>query len=120
VVDDEPAVLQLGRRILERYGYRTLIAEDGRSAVEVFRAHATEVAAVVLDLTMPGMDGRAAFHALREISDVPIVFSSGQSPAELTAQLAAPDTLFIAKPYNLAELTRAIAQVLQTSSNSVE
>jgi PAS domain S-box-containing protein len=120
VVDDEPAVRQLGRRILERYGYRTLIAEDGRSAVEVFRAHAAEVAAVVLDLTMPGMDGRATFHALREISEVPIVFSSGQSAAELTAQLATPDTLFIAKPYNLAELTRAIAQVLQTSSNSVE
>jgi PAS domain S-box-containing protein len=117
VVDDEPAVRQLGRRILERYGYRTLIAEDGRSAVEVFRAHAAEVAAVVLDLTMPGMDGRATFYALREISDVPIVFSSGQSAAELSAQLAAPDTLFIAKPYNLAELTRAIAQVLQANSS---
>jgi PAS domain S-box-containing protein len=120
VVDDEPAVRQLGRRILERYGYRTLSAEDGRSAIEVFRAHAAEVAAVVLDLTMPSMDGRATFHALREISEVPIVFSSGQSAAELAAQLAAPDTLFIAKPYNLAELTRAIARVLQTSSRSVE
>jgi PAS domain S-box-containing protein len=120
VVDDEPAVRQLGQRILERYGYRTLIAEDGRSAIEVFRAHAAEVAAVVLDLTMPGMDGRATFHALREISEAPIVFSSGQSAAELAVQLAAPDTLFIAKPYNLAELTRAIAQVLQTSSSSVE
>jgi PAS domain S-box-containing protein len=120
VVDDEPAVRQLGRRILERYGYRTLSADDGRSAVEIFRTHAAEVAAVVLDLTMPGMDGRATFHALREISEVPIVFSSGQSAAELTMQLAAPDTLFIAKPYNLAELTRAIAQVLQTSSRSVE
>ncbi len=113
MVDDEPAVRQLGRRILERYGYRTLIAEDGRSAVEVFRAHAAEVAAVVLDLTMPGMDGRATFYALREISDVPIIFSSGQSAAELSAQLAAPDTLFIAKPYNMAELTRVVAQVLQ-------
>ncbi|HET9222149.1 MAG TPA: GAF domain-containing protein, partial [Roseiflexaceae bacterium] len=120
VVDDEPAVRQLGRRILERYGYRTLSADDGRSAVEVFRAHAAEVAAVVLDLTMPGMDGRATFHALREISEVPIVFSSGQSAAELAMQLTAPDTLFIAKPYNLAELTRAIAQVLQTSSHSIE
>jgi PAS domain S-box-containing protein len=119
VVDDEPAVRQLGRRILERYGYRTLVAEDGRSAVEVFRVHAAEIAAVVLDLTMPGMDGRATFYALREISDVPIVFSSGQSVAELTVQLAAPDTLFIAKPYNLAELTRAVAQVLQVAKKIV-
>jgi PAS domain S-box-containing protein len=119
VVDDEPAVRRLGQRILERYSYRTLAAEDGRSAVEVFRAHAAEVAAVVLDLTMPEMDGRATFYALREISDVPIVFSSGQSAAELAAQLTAPDTLFIAKPYNLAELTRAVAQVLQLARKIV-
>jgi PAS domain S-box-containing protein len=119
VVDDEPAVRRLGQRILERYGYRTLAAEDGRSAIDVFRSHA-EVAAVVLDLTMPGMDGRATFYALREISDVPIVFSSGQSAAELATQLLAADTLFVAKPYNLAELTRAVAQALRAAKKIVE
>jgi PAS domain S-box-containing protein len=119
VVDDDPAVCQLGQRILERYGYRTLTAEDGRTAVAIFAAHQAEVAAVVLDLTMPGMDGRATFYALREISDVPIIFSSGQSAAELTVQLAAPDTVFIAKPYNLAELTRAVAQTIQAARRPV-
>ncbi|HEX9440563.1 MAG TPA: response regulator, partial [Roseiflexaceae bacterium] len=89
------------------------------TAVAIFCAHQAEVAAVVLDLTMPGMDGRATFYALREISDVPIIFSSGQSAAELAVQLAAPDTLFIAKPYNLAELTRAVAQTIQAARRPV-
>jgi PAS domain S-box-containing protein len=120
VVDDEPAVRQLGKRMLERYGYRVLLAEDGLLAIEIFRAHAAEIAAVVLDLTMPGMDGRATFAALRAISGVPVIFSSGQSAAELAMQLAAPDTMFIAKPYNLVDLTRAVGQIVQSGRKPIQ
>lgn len=60
VADDEEAIRHIATRMLEQAGLTVMTASDGRQAVEVFREHADELAAVLLDLTMPEMDGEEA------------------------------------------------------------
>ncbi len=61
VVDDDEGILLIARSILERIGFAVLTATDGSEGVEVYKAHAAEIACVLLDLTMPKMDGQEAF-----------------------------------------------------------
>ncbi|MDR7607050.1 MAG: response regulator, partial [Armatimonadota bacterium] len=67
VVDDEEALCQLIRDALARRGYRVLVATSGVDGVRLYREHAGHVQLVILDMVMPGMDGRAVFDALRTI-----------------------------------------------------
>jgi CheY-like chemotaxis protein len=116
VVDDEPAVRQVARRLLERGGYRAITVEDGQAAVNALHLHRHEVAAVLLDMNMPGMSGPVTFAALRAINTaLPVVFCSGQSADGLVVELAMPGTAFIAKPYSQDELTGAIARLVHTA-----
>jgi two-component system, cell cycle sensor histidine kinase and response regulator CckA len=107
LVDDEPAIRTLGRMVLERNGYRVLLAEDGIDAVETFREVADQVALVILDLTMPRLSGQDTYLRLREINpNVRVLFSSGYS-ADYLGHIDGA-TGFINKPYRPAELLEAI------------
>ncbi len=80
VVDDEPQIRRLTRKMLQRKGFTVLTAEDGCQATEVFREHRDDIVCVLLDLTMPNMGGQEAFVELRKIrADVPVVLVSGYS-----------------------------------------
>jgi len=118
IVDDETAVLALAREMAEIAGYDVLVASDGQGALERFRPRAAEIACVVLDLTMPGMDGRATFEALRRIrSDVPVIFSSGygdQATLESLSRLGIAG--FIKKPYTFVEFTARLREVLDVGA----
>src|SRR5205085_4178359 len=82
VVDDEPAVRNLAQRVLERSGYRVLIAEDGQGAIDTVSRH-PEVRAVVLDLAMPVMSGDTAAPLLRaRRPDLALILSSGYAESE--------------------------------------
>ena len=65
LADDEEAVRAVAKRMLERLGFTVLQAADGREAVEVFEQHAEEITCVLLDLTMPHLDGEEAFREMR-------------------------------------------------------
>ncbi len=101
VVDDEAAVRHVVTAFLEREGMQVLTANDGEEGVEVFRRHAHEIALVILDLTMPKMDGEQAFHAMHAIrSDIPILLTSGHSEVKVVSRLSLYDLAgFIRKPY---------------------
>ena len=117
VVEDEPALRTMAQRILERSGYRVLLAEDGRQGVDVFRKHSAIVTAVLLDMTMPVMGGEEAFRRIREIrADVPIVVSTGYSEAA-TQELFGAGALagFIQKPYTAARLSERIHTISQAA-----
>lgn len=87
VVDDEPAVRALARNILERAGFGVVSAVDGREALELYKERGHEIRLVVLDMTMPHLDGEACFLALRELDpDAKIVMTSGYSEQEVVAQ----------------------------------
>ncbi len=114
VVDDEPVILETAEAALMHMGFTVLSARDGVEALEVFRAHPGEIRLVLLDLTMPRMDGRETFQALRQLRpDLPVILSSGYNEQEsvqgfLGRRLAG----FIQKPYPLKALRAVIAAVL--------
>ncbi len=101
VVDDEEMVRDVARRLLEREGIQVVTASDGVDAVRVFRQHADDIALVLMDLTMPEMDGEQAFHAIRAIrSDAIVVLSSGFSETDALKRLRRYGLAgFVRKPY---------------------
>ncbi len=114
LVDDDSGVRGVTLRLLERLGYCVLAAKDGPEALEVFERHQEEITCVLLDLTMPRMDGEATFAALRKIrSDAAVVLSSGYSEVELEERFGDTGIAgFIQKPYDLESLRMKLARVL--------
>ncbi|HEY1340558.1 MAG TPA: response regulator, partial [Bryobacteraceae bacterium] len=110
VVDDEEIVRRTTRSVLERKGYRVLTAENGQQAVDVFREHADDVALILLDLTMPVMDGAEAVRYLRTIRhDVPILVSSGYNESDVARRFTGNRvTGFVRKPYRAGALLEKI------------
>jgi PAS domain S-box-containing protein len=115
VVDDEELVRNMARFSLQRYGYRVEIATDGQSAVEIFSARPQEFDAVLMDLTMPVMNGEDAMRAVRRVrSDVPIILSSGFSEMEAMKRYGNDSIAgFIQKPYTATTLARKLKQALR-------
>jgi len=115
IVDDEDAVRRVGKRMLEHFGFQALTADDGLHGVEVFRAHADTIRAVILDLTMPRMSGQEAFRAMRRIKpDIPVILSSGFPQEELTEDFVGEGVAdFIQKPYQTAVLAQKLRRVLE-------
>lgn len=111
VVDDEESVRLLCARMVERLGYTVITAVDGLDAVAVFREHAEELAAVLMDLSMPKMDGVAAHQAMVAIRpDARIILCSGFSKQDATERFIERGLAgFIQKPYDL----KALRQVLE-------
>jgi CheY-like chemotaxis protein len=114
LVDDEESVRGVGRSMLERLGFAVVTAGDGQEAVSVYRARADEIACVVLDLTMPRMDGEEAFRELRQVRpDVRVILSSGYNEQEVTQRFAGKGLAgFLEKPYRLETLRAQLRRVL--------
>jgi two-component system, cell cycle sensor histidine kinase and response regulator CckA len=115
MVDDEPSVRQVGRRILERAGFSVDEADDGPVAIERFRADPNSFDSVLLDLTLPTLDGLAVLRELRAMRpDVPIVLCSGWSADEVADSVRSlPRTVFLQKPYQRQELVDALTKVAE-------
>jgi two-component system cell cycle sensor histidine kinase/response regulator CckA len=113
VVDDDPTVAGVACDILVADGYRTLTAHDGATALEVFADRHAEVAAILLDVMMPGLDCEQIVEAVRRLSDVPIVLSSGYDQQVVSSRLRADArTTFIQKPYRPNDLRRAVGDAI--------
>jgi two-component system cell cycle sensor histidine kinase/response regulator CckA len=110
IVDDEILVLEIARDILQRFGYAVLTAESGEQALSLYEQRHQDIDAVVLDLVLPGMDGREVIHKVRELdSNACIVVSSGCITDETSAELRALGVDgFVQKPYRIAELLEAV------------
>jgi CheY-like chemotaxis protein len=110
IVDDDEAVLELAEEFLHRAGYASLRATGGEEAIELFQKKAAEIDAVVLDLTMPDIDGREVFQAIRRVrADVPVVLATGYSRGMLEETFPDETRLsFLRKPYDPEQLLEAI------------
>ncbi|MDX1649797.1 MAG: response regulator, partial [Myxococcota bacterium] len=119
VVDDEPGVLRVARRILEGAGFAVETAEDGTQALERWDARGGGYRAVLLDLTMPRLSGEETWRELRKRDpEVPVLFSSGypEARSRLGAGVAgrsADRSGFVAKPYTRAVLLEALRALLE-------
>jgi signal transduction histidine kinase/CheY-like chemotaxis protein len=114
VVDDEDSVRRLAKSMLERMGYDVVTAASGRQAIEIYRQHRDRIHGVLLDLTMPHMDGHQTLLALRDVDPgVRVILTSGFSEQEVAERFGdARPTAFIAKPYTLQMLGEALTSAL--------
>lgn len=115
LVDDEDAILQVGRQALEGLGFEVETARDGIEAVEVFTRRTVPYRLALVDLTMPKMGGRDCFRALRALQpDLPVVLSSGFSEEESVHEFLGEGLAgFIQKPYTLVQLRQILAAALR-------
>ena len=114
IVDDEETLLRLAGKLLRKNGYKTLTAESGARGLELYREHQNDIAVVVLDLMMPGMDGDEVEQRLRDLNpDVKVVFSSGYSQDGMAAKLmAGKNRRFVQKPFEVSALCQAIRDLI--------
>ncbi len=114
IADDEAAVCDACTQILKRLGFNVLSAPDGREALEVFREHVEEIDCVLLDLTMPHMDGDQVFCEMQHINpDVQVILCSGFSEQDATERFADKGLAgFLQKPYSMAALKDKLREVL--------
>ena len=114
IVDDQDEVISFSKEMVTRSGYSVRTAADGQEAVKVFLEHADEIACVILDLTMPRMDGNATFEALKQIRrDVKVILSSGYSEEEVAQRFTGKGLAgFIQKPYGYQQLRKELERVL--------
>ena len=110
VVDDEPIVRAQLRRSLELRGYTVVEAADGRAALAALARASEAVDVVILDMTMPDLDGAEVLRRLRATgSRVPVVVSSGYLDIAVERRLPRGEfQAFLAKPYSTTELMSAI------------
>ncbi len=114
IVDDEDSVRSVARNTLQRRGYRTIEARDGREALEVFRKFAHEISLVLLDLTMPYMNGEEVLRELQIITpSVKVVLSSGFNEVEAIRRFTGKGLAgFLQKPYTAMRLAEAVKAII--------
>jgi PAS domain S-box-containing protein len=115
VVDDEAAVRELAKNVLETFGYHALMAGDGVEAMAIYAERRGEIHAVLTDLMMPVMDGPATIRALQRLDpEVKIIAVSGLSGNGRMLEAAqAGVKLFLPKPYTADRLLKAISDILK-------
>jgi CheY-like chemotaxis protein len=111
LVDDEENLVALGTRMLEHLGFTVLTAADGKQAVDLYRERGNEIDLVLMDLTMPHMDGAEAFGELRRLNqDVRVVLASGYSEEDVTSRFEGKGLAgVLQKPYTLAKLQESLS-----------
>jgi DNA-binding response OmpR family regulator len=118
VVDDEPKVARLARDYLEKNGFRVITAADGQSALTTARRDKPDL--IILDLMLPGMDGREVCRILRRDSDVPIIMLTalGEEIDQVTGlEIGADD--YIVKPFSVRALVARVRALLRRSKGGV-
>ena len=114
VVDDEDGMRAVVVKALARAGMRTLEARDGMEALALFRQHRDRIRIILMDLTMPNMDGEEACRELRrEGAEVPVLLTSGFNETEALRRFHGLGLAgFIQKPFGLGRLVEAVRRAL--------
>jgi CheY-like chemotaxis protein/two-component sensor histidine kinase len=116
VVEDEPGVRKLAKRILEMVGYTALEAENAGEAQSVVQRHGGAIQLLLTDVVMPGMSGpELAMRLVAERPELKVLYMSGYTESAITQQrLLGQGTAFIAKPFDASVLTRRVREVLDS------
>lgn len=111
VIDDDPLVRSALCAAVDALGYEALAAAGGAEALELYASHRAGIRAVLLDMVMPGMNGRATYLGLRKLEpDVDVLLMSGYTMnEEVQAILDLGVRAFLSKPYTVEALAQALA-----------
>jgi CheY-like chemotaxis protein len=125
VIDDEPMALVLIKRLLTEAGFQVVTAQSGFEGLDIFRKQPHAFQLILLDLTMPFMDGEETFQRLREIrDDIPVVLCTGFiKPDRLERMMNAGVAGFLRKPLapdEIVEHVRAVLASLRYSQNQID
>ena len=114
VIDDEEALREVTTDVLSAEHFQVITAASGLEGIELFRQWQKQVGVVLLDMKMPGMNGKQTYQILRQIEPaVKVIFMSGYSETEVTSQLDNDFALpFLAKPYTADALVQHVRQML--------
>lgn len=126
IAEDEEALRNLSRDILEALGYTVLMAENGEKAVEIFARYRDRIDLLLLDVVMPVVGGAEAYDRIRKLAgrEVPLIFMTGYSSETVTSGFAkdgrseaAQTANVIQKPYSLDGLGHKVREVLDEAKN---
>ena len=114
VIDDEVSICETARAMLEDMGYSVMTARSGQQGIDIFKQYQDEIQFVLLDMTMPEMDGKECFRLLRVLQpDVRVILSSGYNEQEATSYFAGKGLAgFIQKPYSDQNFSESIKKFI--------
>ncbi len=114
LADDEDIVRRAGTRLLEALDYAVIEAPDGEAALDAWESHRDEIDLVILDVTMPRLDGRETMVRLRERSpDLKVLLTSGFQPEDIFSDASGPrPDGFVEKPFRLKNVRERVEAVL--------
>ncbi|MFL5612407.1 MAG: two-component system response regulator [Gemmatimonadaceae bacterium] len=114
VLDDEPAIVSLLARILERGGFRVIVAADGKGALAALAARDRAVDLMVVDVKLPDMSGREfVHHAAARFGARPVLYVSGVDQRGRTDALH-KRTVFLAKPFESTDVLERVRSLLES------
>jgi PAS domain S-box-containing protein len=115
VVEDEPSVRQLTKILLEKAGYRVLIAANAQEAADLFQRHGDSIALLITDVVMPGPSGPALLrHLSEQRPGLKVLYMSGYADDAVPAQGALdPDAVFLQKPFTADRLVHKVREALE-------
>jgi len=118
VIDDEVIIRETASAMLEDMGFEVITANDGLQGVEIFTKHQDSIKFVLLDMTMPVMDGKACFHSLRAVNpNVQVILSSGYNEQEATSRFVGKGLAgFIQKPYSEQTLREKVKEFIRVET----
>lgn len=114
LVDDEDMIIDIGSQLLEKLGYKVLVAKSGEKAIEIYEENQETVQIVILDMIMPGMGGGETYDRLKEVnSEIKVLLSSGYSiNGQAKKILNRGCHGFIQKPFNIQDLSNGLREIL--------
>lgn len=115
VVDDELAIREITKTLLEKYNYQVLTASDGIEAIAIYNQHQERIAIVLMDMMMPSMDGSTTIRALHKINpQLKIIATSGlTSNKKLVEATGVGIESFLPKPYTAKELLETLKKLIE-------
>jgi len=120
LVDDTESVARIGRGLLERCGYRVLLASNGEEALRTYAAAASEIQLIVSDLVMPQAGGRELLRGLRELgTQVPVILTTGYAiEGRREDFLEEGFAAVVVKPFDLQTLAKTVRSVLDAAGTA--
>jgi PAS domain S-box-containing protein len=119
IVDDEALIINIGREMLSTLGYKMLIAQDGPTALKIYKESAGTIDLVMLDMVMPEMSGEDVFTELKKLDpQVKVLLSSGYSLNGRASKIISRGCVgFIQKPFTIREISNQLRQIFDAGKS---